>query len=109
MPTHPGDLAVALVALDAVLTLENAKGKQRRVPLAELLFVARQYAPEGNRAGTRRTDCGPHRARRRPRPATPIYLKVRERASYAYALASAAVGLDVQGGKFARRAWRWAA
>jgi xanthine dehydrogenase YagS FAD-binding subunit len=33
--TFPGDLAVALVALDAVLLLENAKGKQRRVPLVD--------------------------------------------------------------------------
>ena len=32
---YPGDLSVALAALDAVLTLENAKGKQRRVPVTE--------------------------------------------------------------------------
>ncbi|WP_426491133.1 FAD binding domain-containing protein [Hymenobacter sp. 102] len=94
---YPGDLSVALAALDAVLTLENAKGKQRRVPVTEF------YLLPGN-TPQKETVLEPGElivsvlipATAHARRST--YLKVRERASYAYALASAAVGLEVQGG-----------
>ncbi|GAB3953986.1 xanthine dehydrogenase family protein subunit M [Spirosoma harenae] len=95
--SYPGDLAVALVAFDAVLILQNQTGKQRRVPINEF------YLLPGNT---------PHRenileageliiavlipAANHAQHST--YLKVRERTSYAYALASAAVGLDIQNG-----------
>jgi xanthine dehydrogenase YagS FAD-binding subunit len=95
--SYPGDFSVALAAFDAVLTIENAKGKQRQVPLNDF------YRLPGNTphietvlepgelivAVTIPTAAHAQRS---------TYLKVRERASYAYALASAAVGLDVQGG-----------
>ena len=94
---YPGDLAVALVALDAVLTLENAKGKQRRVPLTEFYLLPgrtpqRETVLEPGELIVAVTIPAASHARRS------AYLKVRERASYAYALASAAVGLDVQAG-----------
>ncbi|WP_045688820.1 FAD binding domain-containing protein [Hymenobacter sp. AT01-02] len=95
--SYPGDFSVALAAFDAVLTLENQKGRQRRVPLTDFyrlpgntphletilepgeLIVAVTLPPAAHAQRS-------------------TYLKVRERSSYAYALASAAVGLDVQGG-----------
>jgi xanthine dehydrogenase YagS FAD-binding subunit len=94
---YPGDLSVALVALDAVLTLENAKGKQRHVPVTEFYLLPGTTPQKENVlepgelivAVTIPTAAHAQRS---------TYLKVRERASYAYALASAAVGLDVQGG-----------
>ncbi|RSK43060.1 FAD binding domain-containing protein, partial [Hymenobacter rigui] len=94
---YPGDLSVALAAFDAVLTLENAKGKQRRVPVTDF------YLLPGN-TPQKETVLEPGElivsvlipATAHARRST--YLKVRERASYAYALASAAVGLDVQNG-----------
>ncbi|RYF69259.1 MAG: xanthine dehydrogenase family protein subunit M, partial [Cytophagaceae bacterium] len=36
---YPGDLSVALMALDAVLTLENSKGKQRGVPITAFYLL----------------------------------------------------------------------
>ena len=96
--SYPGDLAVALVALDAVLLLENAKGKQRRVPLLDFHLVPgntpqRETIIEpGELIVSVMVPAAAH-ARKS------MYLKVRDRASYAFALVSAAVGLDVQGGQ----------
>jgi xanthine dehydrogenase YagS FAD-binding subunit len=94
---YPGDLSVALVALDAVLTLENAKGKQRQVPITEFYLLPgttpqKENVLEPGELIVAVTIPAAAHAQRS------TYLKVRERASYAYALASAAVGLDVQGG-----------
>ncbi|WP_460502722.1 FAD binding domain-containing protein, partial [Hymenobacter agri] len=94
---YPGDLAVALAAFDAVLTLENAKGKQRRVPVTEFYLLPgktpqKETMLEPGELIVALTIPNTAHARRS------TYLKVRERTSYAYALASAAVGLDVQGG-----------
>ena len=95
--SYPGDLAVALTALDAVLTLENAKGKQRRVPVTEFYLLPgktpqRETVLEPGELIVALTIPTAAHARHS------TYLKVRERSSYAYALASAAVGLDVQAG-----------
>ena len=94
---YPGDLAVALAAFDAVLTLENAKGKQRRVPVTAFYLLPgktpqRETVLEPGELIVALTIPAAAHARRS------TYLKVRERSSYAYALASAAVGLDVQAG-----------
>ncbi|MFD2718706.1 FAD binding domain-containing protein [Hymenobacter monticola] len=96
--THPGDLGVALAALDAVLLLENAKGKQRRVPLVDFHVTPgntpqRETVLEPGELIVSVTVPAATHARKS------MYLKVRDRASYAFALASAAVGLDVQGGQ----------
>ncbi|HME46665.1 xanthine dehydrogenase family protein subunit M [Mycobacterium sp.] len=94
--THPSDLAVALTALDAVVVARTSHG-ERRIPIGQLfrrpgntpeqehnlgggeLIVAVEIAtgPEMRRSG---------------------YLKVRDRASFEFALASAAVALDIRGG-----------
>jgi xanthine dehydrogenase YagS FAD-binding subunit len=94
---YPGDLSVALAALDAVLTLENQKGKQRHVPVIEFYLLPgntpqKETVLEPGELIVAVTIPSAAHAQRS------AYLKVRERASYAYALASAAVGLDVQGG-----------
>jgi xanthine dehydrogenase YagS FAD-binding subunit len=93
---YPGDLAVALAAFDAVLTLENAKGKQRRVPVTEFYLLPgktpqRENVLEPGELIVAVTIPAAAHAQHS------AYLKVRERSSYAYALASAAVGLEVQG------------
>lgn len=114
--THPSDLAVALAALDAEIEVVGPAGA-RRIPAAgfhrlpgdgperetELadgeLIVAVQVpaSPEGSRSA---------------------YLKVRERASFAFALVSAAATLELDGdrvraariaiGGVAARPWRLA-
>ncbi|WBA44076.1 FAD binding domain-containing protein [Hymenobacter canadensis] len=94
---YPGDLSVALAAFDAVLTLENQKGKQRQVPVTEFYLLPgstpqKETVLEPGELLVAVTIPAAAHAQRS------TYLKVRERSSYAYALASAAVGLDVQGG-----------
>jgi xanthine dehydrogenase YagS FAD-binding subunit len=94
--THPSDLAVALVALDAVVVARDTKG-ERQIRLAEffrepgntpdqehnllpgelIVAVDVPLGPESRRSG---------------------YLKVRDRESYEFALTSAAVALDIQAG-----------
>jgi xanthine dehydrogenase YagS FAD-binding subunit len=95
--THPSDLAVALVALDAVLLTRDASG-DRRIPIAQF-FRRPGTTPDREhdlRAGElivgMEVPTGPEMRRSG-------YLKVRDRQSYEFALASAAVALDVRGGK----------
>jgi xanthine dehydrogenase YagS FAD-binding subunit len=92
--THPSDVAVALVALDATVDLVSAQGN-RTVPVAGL-FLLPGSTPEREhplRPGELITGlhipAGPHTARSG-------YLKVRDRVSYEFALASAAVALDIR-------------
>lgn len=94
--THPSDLAVALVALDAVVLTRGPEG-ERRFPVEDL------YRLPGDTPHLEHTlrpaelivavevPTGPHATRAR-------YLKVRDRASYEFALVSAAVALHVEGG-----------
>src|SRR5262245_36723847 len=93
--THPSDLAVALTALDAVVITRDSGG-EHRTPIAEffrqpgntpdqehnlpsgalITAVDIPVNPESRRSG---------------------YLKVRDRESYEFAIASAAVALDIAG------------
>ena len=93
---HPSDMGVALAAFDAVVSYETADGPGE-VPLAEF------YLPVGDT---------PHQETVLPPgalitavtlPPAPVaalsrYRKVRERASYAFAIGSAAAALDVRDG-----------
>ena len=95
--THASDLAVALVALDAQLTLESPKGTTRVVPLLDFYKLPgatpqlENHLAPGELITAITVPAAAHARRSH-------YLKVRDRASYAYALVSAAVGLDVQNG-----------
>ena len=94
--TYPGDFAQALIALDATLDIVGPDGP-RTMPVAEL---------------HRLPDAQPHlETRLEPGeivtaievPAGPwtrrsLYLKIRDRESYAFALAAAAVALDLADG-----------
>ncbi|MGW1753492.1 FAD binding domain-containing protein [Streptomyces mirabilis] len=94
--THPSDMAVALTAFDAVVSYETADGPGE-LPLAEF------YLPVGDT---------PHLETALPPgalitgvtlPPAPVaarsrYRKVRERASYAFAIGSIAAALDVHDG-----------
>jgi xanthine dehydrogenase YagS FAD-binding subunit len=97
--THASDLAIALVALDARLGLTSAEGT-RTVRLADF------YRPPGEtpevehdlRPGELVTEVVVPRldwARRS------TYVKVRDRASYEFAMCSAAVALDIRDGQVA--------
>jgi xanthine dehydrogenase YagS FAD-binding subunit len=111
---YPGDFGIALIALDAQVDLSGPQGA-RRIPFASLHTPANGHphiettlrsgeiisgfiVPGG--AWTRRS----------------LYLKVRDRTSYEFAIASAAVALEMQGdvvvqsriglGGMAYRPWR---
>lgn len=90
--THPSDMAVAMRALDAAVETVDAAGKARTIPLADF------YRAPGKTPHLE-TVLAPGElitAVTLPKPigGTHIYHKVRDRASYAFALIS--VGLVVQ-------------
>ena len=93
---HPSDLAVAVSALDGVLTLRGPKG-ERHVSAADFhLLPGRTPHIEHDLAhGELITSLFLPDA---PHAAHSGYLKVRDRTEYEFALASAAVGLTVENG-----------
>jgi len=94
--THPSDLAVALVALDATVHLRGLRG-ERRVAL-EAFYRVPGDTPEIEtviEAGELITAIEVPGGEALARHAH--YLKMRDRASFEFALVSAAVALDVDG------------
>jgi xanthine dehydrogenase YagS FAD-binding subunit len=93
--THPSDLAVALVALDASISLQGPKGT-RSIKLNDF-YLLPEDAPEREHAiepGELITGVTvPHTSWYR----RSAYLKIRDRESYEFALCSAAVALDMDG------------
>ncbi|GAA1985730.1 xanthine dehydrogenase family protein subunit M [Amycolatopsis minnesotensis] len=94
--THPGDLAVALAALDARVTLRSRDG-ERTVAFTDFNLVPGNtperetvMMPSEMVTAVEVPDLG--YARRS------LYRKVRDRASYQFALVSCAVALDVEEG-----------
>jgi xanthine dehydrogenase YagS FAD-binding subunit len=113
--TYPGDMAVALYALDAVVRVRGRDGRERTIPIEDFhrlpgetpqkdnnlehgeLIVAIEL-PKNNLAGKS------------------YYLKVRDRASYAFALVAVAAALETSGnnirqarvvlGSVAHKPWR---
>lgn len=94
--SYPGDLATVLAAFGATVDLDSAAGP-RTIPFEDLhRLPGDQPELETNlRPGEILTAIHVPRA---PWAARSLYLKVRDRDSYAFALASAAVGLDMDGG-----------
>jgi xanthine dehydrogenase YagS FAD-binding subunit len=92
---HASDLAVALVALDAVIEMRSARG-ERTVPLIDFHRLPGEtpHIETMLEAGEVITAIvvPASRAARRSH-----YLKVRERASFEFALVSAAVAIDMDG------------
>jgi xanthine dehydrogenase YagS FAD-binding subunit len=99
--TSPGDMPVAMAALEAVVRTRRRNGAERTIPLNDFHVSygedpARETVLEHGELITA-VDL----------PAVPwfarsTYLKVRDRASYEFALASAAVALDLEGGRGGR-------
>ena len=97
--THPSDMAVAMMALDAVVEIEAADGASRQIPLDEL------YRLPGTTPDIE-TNLAPGdliTAVLLPPPveSTQVYRKVRDRSSYAFALVSVAAVLRVEAGRIA--------
>ena len=96
MATHPSDMAVALAALDAIVHVRGLDGA-RAIPLVEL-----HRLPGGD--PSRDTILAPGdlieavELRDLPLAARSRYRKVRDRASFAFAVVSVAAAIDVAGG-----------
>lgn len=94
--THPSDLAVALVALDAAVVVRDGHG-DRHIPLGDF------FREPGN-TPDQEHDLRPGElivgveVPTAPATARSGYLKVRDRQSYEFALASAAVALEIADG-----------
>ena len=93
--TYPGDFAQAMIALDASVETQGVEGR-REIPISEL------HRPLADRPDLETVlEPGemievikvPHADFRRS-----LYLKIRDRASYEFAIASAAVALDLTAG-----------
>jgi xanthine dehydrogenase YagS FAD-binding subunit len=90
---HPSDLAVALVALDASILLQSGNN-HRLVKLGDFYRVPAETPDKENQLnpGELITEI---RVPRLPWAQRSVYLKIRDRESYEFALASVAVALDV--------------
>jgi xanthine dehydrogenase YagS FAD-binding subunit len=94
--THPSDMCVALAALDATVEVESVRGV-RRVPMAEF------HRLPGDTPHLETTLAADELVTAVELPALPVaatsrYRKVRDRASYAFALVSVAAALEVDDG-----------
>jgi xanthine dehydrogenase YagS FAD-binding subunit len=108
--THPSDMAVAMRALDAVVETVQASGSARTIPIAELHCLPGEtpHIETTLRTGELIT------AVTLPRPVggVHIYQKVRDRASYAFALVSVGAIIQRDGsgriavGGIAHKPWR---
>ena len=98
--TNPSDMCVAMAALEAVIHVQGPKGR-REIAIGDFHLLPgstpdRETVLEPGDLITHVTLPPPVAGSRQ------VYLKLRDRASYEFALASAAVVLTVAGGKVAR-------
>jgi xanthine dehydrogenase YagS FAD-binding subunit len=95
--THPSDLAVALVALDASIRLQNA-ADERLIKLDDFYLLPGDTPNRENQLqpGELITEV---RVPRLPWARKSAYLKIRDRESYEFALSSAALAMDMDGDK----------
>jgi xanthine dehydrogenase YagS FAD-binding subunit len=91
---HPSDLAVALTALDAAVRVQAPAGAQRLLPLSQFYVLPAtslkfdSLAPGELILSIEANVPFAHRS---------AYVKIRDRASYQFAVVSAAVALDLDG------------
>jgi xanthine dehydrogenase YagS FAD-binding subunit len=94
--THPSDMAVALAALDAVVRVQGPDG-EREIPIAELHRLPGDE-PERDTTLAHGELITAVDLPELPVAARSTYRKVRDRASYAFALVSVAAALAVEDG-----------
>jgi xanthine dehydrogenase YagS FAD-binding subunit len=111
--THPSDMAVAMMALDAVIETVQPDGKIRAIPIADFYRLPGNTPHLENNLKKHELITGVLLPK--PVGGTHIYRKVRDRASYAFALVSLGVILQKDGsgrlalGGVSAKPWRDAA
>lgn len=100
--THPGDMPVAMRALDATIITLKADGDKRRIPIGDFYRLPGDTPQIETvlEAGELIT----HVELPAPPKGKQVYVKVRDRASYAFALVSIAGVVEVADGKIASAA-----
>ncbi|MFZ5895090.1 MAG: FAD binding domain-containing protein [Myxococcota bacterium] len=93
---HPSDMCVALLALDATVLTQGPQGT-RSIPIAELHTLPGDQ-PQIESVLVPGEIVTYIEVPRRPYSKRSAYVKARDRASFAFALASAAVALELDGG-----------
>jgi xanthine dehydrogenase YagS FAD-binding subunit len=95
--THPSDMAVALVALDATVVTLGPNG-ERRIPIEGFHLVPGE-TPDRENVLAQGELITAIEVPETPFARRSLYRKVRDRASFEFALAAAAVALAVDGGR----------
>lgn len=113
--TYPGDMANALYALDAVVKVRGADGKERAIPINDFHRLPGDN-PEKDNNLVHGELIQSIELPKNNFAARSYYLKVRDRASYAFALVSVAAALEMDGnnikqarvvlGAVAHKPWR---
>jgi xanthine dehydrogenase YagS FAD-binding subunit len=95
---YPSDMAIALAALDAVVRVRSASGQERSIAFADFHRLPGDKPEQDTNLAhgelITAIDLPPNKFADRS-----YYLKVRDRASYAFALLSVAAGLEMTGNK----------
>lgn len=97
--THPSDMCVALIALDAIIETESPEGK-RQIPMRDF-HVSYGEDPARESVLKRGELITAVELEFQPWYARSHYLKVRDRASFEFALVSVAAALNIQNGQIA--------
>ena len=95
---HPSDMCVALVALDAVVKVQKADGTERSIPFSEYHRLPGN-TPEKDNTLEHGELITSIELPKNNFAEKSYYLKVRDRASYAFALVSVAAALEMNGSK----------
>lgn len=98
--TYPGDMAVALAALDASVEIVSPNGRSRSVPVRDFHRLPGETPWIEN--VLERGEIITSVILPAPVGGTQVYRKVRERSSYAFAMVSVAAIVDVADGRIAR-------
>src|SRR5688572_23699616 len=94
--TYPGDMANALYALDAIVRIAGRDGKERAIPIQDFHRLPGDTPAKDNNLEHGELIVGIELPKNNF-AARSYYLKVRDRASYAFALVSVAAALETNG------------
>ncbi len=95
--TYPGDMANALYALDAVVRVRDSAGRERTIPVDEFHRLPGDTPEKDNNLKHGELIVAIELPRSNFAKGS-YYLKVRDRASYAFALVAVAAAVEIDGG-----------
>ncbi len=93
---HPSDMCVALTALDATVVISSSKG-DRRIPFADFHRLPGNNPEKDNNLQRGEMITAIEVPDNDVFTKNSLYVKIRDRASYAFALVSVAAALDIKG------------